>query len=169
MMAAMAEKAPEPGTFHAKDVIHRGDQVAPVPIMASHLTSAGYRLVYDTETGQPSRVNANMLPAILRKRREDGSLIFGIRPPKVVPVRAAFKCLLHKDDPNRPHYADLGFPSCPKANLVAPYQVERHMKNRHRNEWETIEKERQATRESEKWALEKVILERAAREISVPA
>jgi len=103
VLAAMmgeSEKAPEPGTMKIKDIIHRGDDDLPTPMVTKVMTSAGYRWIYDTETGDRSLTNLNMLPMQLRKMREDGTPMYSIHKPTAVAVkRAAFKCLLHKDDP----------------------------------------------------------------------
>ncbi|MDO8706413.1 MAG: hypothetical protein Q7J84_15850, partial [Sulfuricaulis sp.] len=105
-----AEKAPEPGTLHIKDILHRGDEDVPVPIVLGALESAGYAFLYDTKSGERSLTNRNMLQAQLKKTREDGSRVFTTRVPRdakgklIEPKRGAVKCLLHADGPNRAEY-----------------------------------------------------------------
>ena len=137
-----AERGPEPGTFKVRDIIHKGDEGFPAAVVASALSSAGYCWIYDTKTAERSLTNLNMLPTALRKRREDGSIVFTTVKPSIPVIRGAFKCRLHADDASRSHYDTLGLPVCRKSNLTSPFQVLRHMQKRHRMEWETIELER---------------------------
>lgn len=103
------------------------------------LTSAGYSYIYDTITGDRSKTNNNMLPAQLRKKRPDGSLRFTTVKPNFIPSGGTLKCNLHKDNPNREIYNDMGLPVCKKHNLTSPFQVKRHMQKRHPMEWAAIE------------------------------
>lgn len=134
--------APEPGGFMQERVIHKGDEEVPTPILASSLASAGYVEVYDTHTGEASIVNRNLLEFQLRKLHPDGSRAFTRRKPAHPPTRGTLKCLLHSDGPNRQEYDSIGFRTCPKANLMTPFDVDSHMKARHKREWAVIEANR---------------------------
>lgn len=163
-----AEEAPEPGTWSIRDVIHRGDDEVPAPIVASALQSAGYTYLYDTKTGERSLTNNNMLHAQLSKKREDGSRVFSTVPPTangriVKPKRGTLKCLLHADDSQREHYDELGLPTCPKANLTSKHQVMLHMRHRHKMEWETIEQERQEAEKAADRAFQRSIVTMAGK------
>ncbi len=162
VMVGQAEKAPEPGTMKVRDILNVGDENLETPMVVKSLTSAGYRWMYDTVTGERSLTNLNMLPAQLKKQREDGTPVFTIQKPAVAPRQGTRKCLLHKDDPDRVHYEEMGFKECPKANLPSPFMVEQHMAHRHKIEWATIQQERQKRREDEQWALQRLILQQAA-------
>jgi hypothetical protein len=111
-------------------------------MVTSEMSSAGYVFIYDTETGEQSKCNNNMLRQMLGLQRPNGRPVYTTRPPKEPPKRGTYKCLLHPDGPNRKHYDDLGLPTCRKANLTSPFQVNRHMQKRHPVEWATIESER---------------------------
>jgi len=148
-MVNRAKEAKEPGTFKVSEVLHRGDGDIPSPMTATQLESAGYVYIYDTETGEVSVTNRNMLMTQLKKKRPDGSRVFTTINPNITPKRGTLKCMLHPDDPNYFHYQELGLPECRKANLVSPYQVKRHMQKRHPAEWATIEEER-AEKEKER-------------------
>ena len=154
--------APGPGTDRVKDVLQRSDEGVPVPIVVSHVSDSGYKVIYDTQTGLDSLTSVNMLPAQLRKRRTDGSLVFTTRKPAIEPPRGTHKCMLHPDDPNRAEYTALGLPVCPKANLTSTFMVEQHMRHKHHTEWETLEKMRKDKQDAERFLLEKAILARAA-------
>lgn len=131
--------APEPGDFMQDRVIHKGDEEAPAPVLASSVTSAGYVLVYDTLTREASSVNRDLLPLHLRKLHPDGTRAFTLAPPSTPPARGTLKCLLHQDGPSRKEYDRIGFKVCPKQNLMTEFDVEGHMKARHKKEWATIE------------------------------
>ena len=134
------EKAEEPGEIAKDPIIQKGK--GDNPPMIALIESAGYTRVFDTKTSVSSNINNNMLPAALRKKRPDGSFVFTVRRPNNPPKRGIYKCLLHKDDPNRKHYDEMGFAVCSKDNLSSPFHVRRHMKARHKVEFEAIEAER---------------------------
>ena len=146
----------EPGDFQAGDYIR--EPVAEAQnkpevggMVVSDLASAGYTILYDTITREPSYVNNNMLLSQLRAVREDGSLVFTQTKPSQGPWRGSIKCFLHPSQPDRARYDDMGFPSCIKATLPNKYQAENHARNRHRDEWRAVEAEREiAEREEER-------------------
>lgn len=140
-MVRGAEKAEEPGDEAREKAIRRESDGTLFQMEGATVTSAGYTWVYDTNTGVPSKINNNNLTNVLRKKREDSSYVFGLKQT-VKEVIGTYKCLLHKSDPNRKHYDELGLPVCPKDNLSAPYHVTRHMQKRHKSEWGIIEHER---------------------------
>jgi hypothetical protein len=154
-MMARAQAAPEPGS---KDrVVSKGDVETP-PMVLTELTSAGYVWIYETDTGERSKANRNMLDQLLKIRNKDGTFRFTTKKPDNEPVRGTLKCMLHADDPNRAHYAELGLPVCRKSNLTAPYMVEMHMRNRHPSAWATIEKEKFDKEKEEDRAFQRLIL-----------
>ena len=146
-MLRNTEKGKEPGELAINPVVHEGDDAIPVP-MIGRIKSAGYSIVYDTKTGISSNVNNNMLLAMLRKKRPDGTPFFGTKQT-VKPRVGKYKCLLHKEDPNREHYNDIGLAVCPKDNLASTYQVMRHMQKRHKTEWGAIDQERKDAEKKE--------------------
>lgn len=156
----------EPGNLMQGKPIEQDDEPAPEDVkpVVKWLTSAGYTPVWDTKTGVRSIINNNMLPRTLRKQRPDGSYIFTIRRPSIVPRRGIYKCLLHKEDPNRAHYDELGLAVCTKDNLGSPYQVERHMKKKHKMEWAAIEKERIDKEKKEDREFQQRLMEKAVGE-----
>lgn len=146
-----AEMAPEPRDPNADQWVHQADGEVPVNIAIDHVRSAGYRYIYDTRTGDRSSTNLNMLEAQLKKKREDGSVVFSLKKPDVEPVRGQLNCLLHPDDPHRAEYDALGLPVCDRDGVKSPYQVTQHMKHRHSDEWAAIEAERvRAEREADR-------------------
>ena len=164
-----AEVAPEPGT-RAK-VIHSGDEEQPAPMTLAQLTSAGWCYIYEELTGERSIANKNMLPQLLKIKEGDGSFRFTtvkpINPPFPI-KRGTLKCILHKDDPNRRHYTELGLPECRKSNLTSPYQVRRHMLKKHPDQWAVIEQERKDKERKEDRDFQNVILGRSKETIGTP-
>ena len=140
-MIADAKTATEPGEAVAGQVVHKGDEEAPAPIVVHSVESAGHVTLYNTKTGIPSRINRNMLPSKLALKNADGTSVWSTRQT-VVPPKGTYLCLLHKDHPNRAHYDALGLAVCSKGDIPSPYEVTRHMRGRHRQEWETLEHER---------------------------
>ena len=142
-----AEKGQEPVPADYSQVLDKGDETG-TPMIALRPKSAGYSIVYDTKTFEPSLVNNNMLPRLLRKKREDGTYVFGLKQLGM-PRVGTFKCLLHQDDPNRKYYGITGLAVCPKDNLASPFQVRRHMLKKHKVEWDQIEDERKEKEKQE--------------------
>ena len=154
------EKAPEPGE-ELDAIIQKGTDDKP-EIGGMTVTSAGYTMVYNQETGYPSRVNNNNLPAVLRKKR-DGKYVFGLKQT-VKRKEGTFKCLLHKDDSNREHYDEIGLAVCLKDCLTSPYEVRRHMQKRHKTEWSAIEDERKEAEKKEDRDFQRTLMSKALEE-----
>ena len=157
-----AEAAEEPGDMRRASVISTGDDSP--PMVASELTSAGWVYIYDRKTGQRSLCNRNMLKQHLEKKWKDGSLVFTTVDPHIKQVRGQFKCLLHPDGPDRAHYDELGLPTCRKSNLTSKFQVQRHMQKRHKQEWATLEAEREERKEQEQRDFQNGLLAKVAGE-----
>ncbi len=160
-LLSVAEEAPEPGTYHIRDIIHGGDENYPATIVADSLQSAGWVFIYDTITHERSICNRNALWQSLRKTRDDGSRVFTTRKPAASPVRGDKKCWLHADSPNREVYDSMGLPVCKKSNLTSDYQVERHMKHRHNDEYAAIIRMQQAEEKSIEQDFRKALIEMA--------
>ncbi len=159
-----AEVAAEPGELAKKQVLHKGDDEVPSPMVTAELKSAGYVYIYDTRTGDRSKCNRNMLMQHLKKTRGDGSIVFTTKNPGIAVKRGTLKCLLHAGDPNRQHYDVLGLPVCPKDNLNSRFQVIRHMQKRHKLEWQTIEQERKDAERQEETAFRRQLMGKAVGE-----
>lgn len=135
-----SDAAQEPGTLHMRDILHRSDEELPATMIAGVLRSAGYVFIYDNRTGERSLTNNNMLPAQLKKVREDGTSIYTMRRPRdeqghyINPSRGKYTCDLHSESPSRAEYDILGLPICNKGNLTSLQQVRRHMAKRHQDE-----------------------------------
>lgn len=125
---------------------------------------AGVVPIYDIETGAMSLTSVNMLPAQLRKLNAEGKRMFTHRPPVQPPVQGELKCWLHPDNPARSEYDRLGLPTCHKANLPSPYQVEQHMRRRHPTAYETVERIRQERERAEDREWQRQIAMAAARQ-----
>jgi len=136
-----AEVAEEPGNIRRGSVVGNSNGMA---MTATELSSAGWVYVYNVRTADRSTVNRNMLEQQLQKKFDDGTYAFSTRKPEgIVPHVGKIKCLLHKDDPNRELYAQMGLPECRKANLNTNHDLTIHMEKRHRREWASIDGDRQ--------------------------
>lgn len=157
-----------PSELTKEPVIHRGDEELPAPMVVSKVTSAGYRYVWDTRTFKKIPILYYMINQKMRQRRPDGSYQFQATDPHKEPKRGTLKCFLHKDDPSRKHYDELGFRTCKKENITNPYQVLQHMKSKHKAEWAAIEEERKERERQEDRQLQKLLLSKAAGEEKPP-
>jgi len=172
MLRDLEKEKPEPSG--EGDVVSRGDEDTPVPMIISSVTGRGRKQVYDTKTGEMSWVLYNpdtggMLRAVLRRKREDGTPMFTLRKPSFEPERGVLKCLLHPDNPNRKEYNKMGLPVCKKDNITASYMVERHMKNRHPSAWAIIDKELKDKEKQEDRDFQRGIVELARGKVESPA
>lgn len=150
--AAETEKAPEkPG------------------MIVSGVVSAGYSILYDTISREPSTVNNNMVAAQLRVRRPDGSPVFTRMQPVAGPWRGTIICFLHKEHPDRAKHDAMGFPVCRKQTLPNLFQAENHARNRHRDEWRAVEAEREAIERREDRAAQTALLNAVAGDRAVVA
>lgn len=158
-----AETAPEPGGLSIREILHQGDEDLPAAMVTSALTSAGYAFIWDTITHERSICNKNMLADTLKnKRRPDGSAIFTTRKPKEQPVRGQVKCMLHPDGPDRKKYDEMGMPTCTSGHLRNQFELRRHMQNRHKTEWQTIQEEEARAEKQLDNDFKKLLLEQTA-------
>ncbi len=153
-----ADAAPEPGALKQGQLAPEGTKEIPLGI--NKLESAGYVFIYDTITGEQSKINKNMAHSKLSQKRLDGSYIFSLHQ-KVIPVRGTYKCLLHPDQPDRAYFDNIGLPTCKKDNLTSLFQVERHMQKRHKQEWATIQADKERKDKLEDRAFQKSIIQMA--------
>lgn len=155
-----AEEAPEPG-LNAKQIIHSGDETLPAPMIASALTSAGYAYIYDTETGDRSLTNRNMLPAQLRKMRPNGKPYFTTKDPGFRPPKGELVCWFHPDSPRWPEFRDIGWAECKRTNLFTDWQVREHVRKKHSTRWQAILGMEEEQRRNEDRAFQQALLEAA--------
>ena len=160
LMAGMGEKAPEPDM---ERVIHRGDSEYAMPVAGTVADSAGYVYLWHQGTGEKTPVNRNMLSSQLQKKLDNGKPAFLPTPPRGVKVFAGtVKCRLHIGDPDRLKWDELGFARCPKENLTSQFQLTRHMNNRHRVEWQTMQSEAADREKAEEREFRRVLMGRQA-------
>ena len=175
-----AQAAPEPGdkpgtVIDTTELAGDAQAMIPMAVASSAQASAGYTVVYDTETGAPSTINNNMLKhQLLQKKRKtrDGRLVPAfttIKPdPSTLAKRLYLKCMLHPEHEDHAEFAGYGFQPCWKANLTSHQVVLTHMQNRHPQEWATIKEARERAEREEMRAERRALLELAARN-AVPA
>tara|TARA_Y100000310_G_scaffold15644_1_gene15693 strand:+ start:4048 stop:4800 length:753 start_codon:yes stop_codon:yes gene_type:complete len=130
-------------------------------VMITDLESAGWTIVYDRETAEPSVINNNMLPRQLKGTRDDGQLCFTTIKPSFPPVRGSIRCMLHED---RPEFEDLKKrgvtrDGCRKATIPSEYELIQHMRNKHNREWSVLEEEKERAERDEDRAFQRRIFE----------
>jgi len=133
------------------------------PIIITDLESAGWEILYDTETREPSLCNGNAVNAQLQVKRANGLPVFTRVVPQEGPWRGNIKCFLHADQPERAKYNAMGFPQCRKATLPNTYQATLHAEHKHRAEWAAIKTDREENERQEERSMQRALLERLAR------
>jgi hypothetical protein len=148
----------------AESVDPEGNVIASKPgMIVTDLDSAGWTILYDTISGEPSVVNNNAVSTQLRyKRPGESKPAFTRLKPKNEPWRGSIRCMLHA---GRPDYEELrrrGITQkgCPKATIPNEYELQQHMKNKHGREWATLEEERERSERAEDRALQREIYQR---------
>jgi hypothetical protein len=119
------------------DRVQTGDN--PYPMGVASKLGAGYRWMYDTETGAPSPQSRNMIPSKLKERREDGSTRWTLTDPGFRPKVGTILCMLHKDAEDRKLWDELGLPICRSNHIKNGYMRRRHMETRHKNSWSAVQ------------------------------
>ena len=99
--------------------------------------------LYNTETGQPSRVLVNMLGKKLAQKLPDGTKAWSPTPTKDYSMGST-KCLLHAEHPRRAEFDEIGLSgkTCAKSNIPSEFEVRQHMLHRHKQEWQVMEEAR---------------------------
>ena len=161
--AATAENL-EPGLMRVGDFVQEahssGDGEYKPPMIITDLSTAGWVLIYDTETREPSLCNRNAVPSQLKELRPNGLSVFTLLKPKEGPWRGDIKCFLHADQPDRARLDDLGFPTCRKATLPNVYQAGLHAEYKHRNEWAAVREEKEREQADEDRLIQRELLNR---------
>jgi len=152
-----AERAPESGTAKPKQVINDSDDL-PVSVVQAALDSAGYSYVYDTATRERSIVNNNMLRSVLKRKHPDGAYVFTTHKPALPPDRGTTICMLHSSHPMREKFDKMHLPVCRKSNMPSEPEMRKHMKAKHRKEWETIREVEELERQAASFDMQKAIL-----------
>lgn len=170
-MLARAPKTELEGDLTKNPVLQRGDSESAPTMVVHEISSAGYIYLFETDTGDRVPCLYYMAGQKLRSKFKDGPNMgkyrFSTVAPKVRRKRGTFKCLLHTESPDRGHYDDLGFKTCPKSNITNQYQLTQHMRLRHKQEWAAIEEERYQRERQEDRALQRLVLEQAGGKTTV--
>ncbi len=132
--------------------------------------TAGSAWVWHTQTYKAVPVNLNMLPDQLRKKDEDGKLLFTVYGPEddrspikgLYPVKGIQKCLLHPGSEQRTYYNTLGLPVCPKSTIASPFEVTVHMEVKHPRSWAGIEQRREQAEKADDRKFQRELLGMAA-------
>lgn len=136
-LALLAQDAISPGMEDA--LVQLPSKETPWGITIEEMESAGWVTVWDKFTGEPSKVNRNMLAAQLLKVNDEGVRCFTTVKPAIEPWRGSTPCMLHPDSEDRSAYDRMGLPVCKSGNLASEFQMRLHMQHRHKNEWAQIQ------------------------------
>ena len=136
-LALLAQDAISPGM--GDGLVQMPSKETPWGITIKEMESAGWVTVWDKFTGEPSKVNRNMLAAQLLKVNDDGVRCFTTVKPAIEPWRGSTLCMLHPDSEDRPVYDRMGLPVCKSGNLASEFQMRLHMQHRHKNEWAQLQ------------------------------
>jgi hypothetical protein len=162
--AATTAENLEPGSMRAGDFVREAhaseDGEYKPPMIITDLATAGWVLIYDTETREPSLCNRNAVPTQLKELRPNGLPIFTMSKPKEGPWRGDIKCFLHADQPDRHELDAMGFPTCRKATLPNNYQAELHAEFKHRLEWSAVKADKERAKQDEDRLIQRELLDR---------
>ncbi len=136
-LALLAQDAISPGM--EDDSVQMPSKETPWGITIKEMESAGWVTVWDKFTGEPSKVNRNMLETQLLKVNDDGLRCFTTVKPAIKPWRGSTPCMLHPDSEDRSAYDRMGLPVCKSGNLASEFQMRLHMEHRHKNEWAQLQ------------------------------
>jgi hypothetical protein len=136
-LALLAQDAISPGM--GDGLVQMPSKETPWGITIEEMESAGWVTVWDKFTGEPSKVNRNMLAAQLLKVNDDGVRCFTTVKPAIEPWRGNTLCMLHPDSEDRSAYDRMGLPVCKSGNLASEFQMRLHMQHRHKNEWAQLQ------------------------------
>jgi len=136
-LALLAQDAISPGM--GDGLVQMPSKETPWGITIEEMESAGWVTVWDKFTGEPSKVNRNMLAAQLLKVNDEGVRCFTTVKPAIEPWRGSTLCMLHPDSEDRSAYNRMGLPVCKSGNLASDFQMRLHMQHRHKNEWAQIQ------------------------------
>lgn len=150
----------EQSALKVGEVINRSNNAdAPFPMVVGSIEQPGLIAMYDTRTRELSWSDENNIRANLRKTHEDGSPVFTLNKPSEPPFRGDIKCRLHREDPERAKWDELGFPSCRKATLASQYQADRHLLRKHPSEAMAIKEAEYKADEADRKADQKRLIQ----------
>lgn len=147
------------------DVVHRGSDQGSEnetpPMVVDQVVPVNRRRLWDSETGE-----MYLAPKWIVGRRSETTIegtlrgygLLGIVTDMGLPkwldrdpgipaiVRNNFKCRLHPEDPDRAKWTGMGFPVCSKGGIPSEYELENHMRIKHKTVWQALERERENNR-----------------------
>lgn len=118
---------------------------AQIEIRPGRTRAVEYKTLYMTAPPYEAiSVKETMVPATMRKRHKDrdrpellGKPVFSKTPVHEV-ERGHVACLLHPSRPEHDQYQRMGLKTCMTSSFASDYEVERHMRFKHKSEWAAI-------------------------------
>ena len=152
--------SPIEGRIERGDIISDSNEMGPMAI--SELKKAGRTVCYDIRDGRTFPVNDNMLAAQLKKLDPaTGKRWATTTDPGYRPKRGAFVCWLHGESERRAEADAFGFSVCQRSGVHTQYDLERHMRGYHPQEFNAFNQDAQRKREDERDLVNRQLLERA--------
>lgn len=154
-----------PGTYLQEgEILGRGTQDGDLPagtfLRVNSLQYKGYVEVWDTQTGDKSRQPWWLLWQTMRKRREDGSLVFTRTDPKIPPDYGQdLFCPLNPAAPPDQRFTGRGFRHCRKKHIPHWDALQSHIQHSHKRAWAAMERARAEREREEDRALQRKVIE----------
>ena len=153
LLKALTELADVPEAEPDDKVVHKGDDRNPAPIVRTKTRSAGMTQLRRNYDGKLVDINKNQLLERLKQKLEDGR-------PAWLPPKAEWKgrarvpdklCLLNAEHSNRARMDELNLEVCTKrGKLMGAKGVRYHMLRKHKDSWDTIQRDEQEQRQAKR-------------------
>lgn len=115
-------------------------------------------LIYSMRDGEPLPIPKYMLDRTIRKRMDDGSLMFTTRKDEAPEYKLGkIKCFLHPESADRVILEEIGLSgvSCPAAGLATLHAKRMHGLHRHKEEWDAYQEFKDDKKEADAIAEQK--------------
>jgi hypothetical protein len=138
-MERTMRSAPEPGGL---ENVTMGDDG--VTVSNTSVESAGYVVMWNTDTRDPSTFNMNSVRAKLREvfpkdhPRLPGQPAWTAVQPETPPWRGDAVCPLHASSPDRAEYDKRGYPECDRIHLPNEMEAQEHLRKKHPQTWRML-------------------------------
>ena len=156
------------------EILNRPSETNPLPLRVTSLRYKGYVEVWDTLTGEKSLQPWWLLWQTMKKKREDGTLVFTRSDPHIPPNYGAdLTCPLNPKSPEYKKLKKMGFRDCKKQHIPHIDGLQRHVQKSHSRAWEAMERERETQERQEDRQLQRDMLAAltgaAVQNVAVPA
>lgn len=142
---------------------------APVDLVVAQLDDQLTPL-YNTRTGEEVRIPRFNVPYALRKVHNDpdypswiGKPLFSRTPPPGITYQLGnVRCWLHPEHPDHAYYRSIlgpGMRTCRYNHGPSEFEMQTHVRNRHRHEWEMIQQAKERARQDASQEMQRAMVE----------